>query len=78
MGKNAKRRKEAKLQEKLKRTGSGHEHCHHEGCGHHHPSAGFQSAALFDGSKASVETSAPDNSKLLRVENPRSETSTER
>jgi hypothetical protein len=34
MGKNAKRRKEAKLQEKLKRLG--HEHCHHEGCNHHH------------------------------------------
>jgi hypothetical protein len=36
MGKNAKRRKEAKLQEKLKRAGVGHEHCHHEGCGHQH------------------------------------------
>ena len=36
MGKNAKRRKEAKLQEKLKRAGAGHEHCHHEGCNHHH------------------------------------------
>ena len=36
MGKNAKRRKEAKLQEKLKRAGADHEHCHHEGCGHQH------------------------------------------
>jgi hypothetical protein len=39
MGKNAKRRKEAKLQEKLKRSGLGaggcdhHGHCNHD---HHH------------------------------------------
>jgi hypothetical protein len=42
MGKNAKRRKEAKMQEKLKRSASSTDRCNHHGpCNHNH---GFASA----------------------------------
>jgi hypothetical protein len=37
MGKNAKRRKEAKMQAKLKQSASGSERCSHQGpCSHNH------------------------------------------
>ena len=48
MGKNAKRRKEARLQEKLQRSAPGAGGCGHEGCNHDHHDESLRGVAEVD------------------------------
>ena len=70
MGKNAKRRKEAKLQEKLQRSVPGAGGCGHEGCNHHHHHEPLRGASEVDAALTAVfntgqQEAVPHRSEVL-------------